>query len=393
MKKTLLFAIGFAFTATMFLSLAEAADGQGSKWFQVNNRLRLEYDDNYNQSTDNEQDSLKLIEELELFFNIYMDQTFVSLRYRPQFVWWDDREGDDTDLHHDVDFVMNHSFTPRLGLNLKDTFRIGESPEIIEDGVIIREKDDFTYNSFNGTIGYLLSTETRFEAAGRHVMLQYDEGLVAEREDYTIVTAGANLRHQLVPETSIQGELRLEEISYDENDRGSESLQAGGALEHAFSPGFLGGVRGGYMQRSFEADIDDETTPYADASVTLLPSPETRVSSGIGYTLRETDVFPYASQNRLSFLASIAHNFTSRLGLFLSATYYVSELDGQQAAGEELEDFPDGEETGIQLSSKLSYRINRSNTVELNWQFVDLDTDVREDYVRNRMSVGWKTEL
>lgn len=390
MKKTFIFYLAFAACVAGSADLLLAQSG--SKWFQLHNRLRIEYDDNWNQSEDNEQSSLKAIEEVEAYFNLYLDTSFLSLRYRPQFVWWDDREGDDSDFHHDLDFVFNHAFSPRVNLNTKDTFRIGESPELIENGVVVREKDDFTYNAFNATLGFVTTPESRLEFAGRHTMLSYDNEEVAQQEDYTIYTAGLNYRQQLVPETSLQGELRYEQMEYDANQRGSDSIQFGGSLEHSFSPSFLGSTRAGYMQKSFETNIDDETSPYFDANFTVIPSPATRISGGVGYSLRETEVFPYTNQERLSFLASMAHDLTARLALYASLTYYISNLDGEQTL-DTVQGAPDGEEKGIQLSSKLSYRINRSNTLELNWQFVDLSTDVREDYVRNRLSVGWKTEL
>ncbi len=75
-----------------------AVGALGSKWFQLNNRIRVEYDDNVYSTDAEEQDSLKFLVEPELFFNFNLEQTFLSLRYRPQFVWWSDREPDDTSL-------------------------------------------------------------------------------------------------------------------------------------------------------------------------------------------------------------------------------------------------------------------------------------------------------
>jgi len=129
---------------------------EGVKPYQINNRLRLEWDDNVYQSESEKVDSVKIIEEVELLLNVRLEQSFLSLRYRPSFVWWDNREPDDTDLQHELDVIANHAFSPRLALSLVDTFRRGELPELVDRDVLVREEDDFIYNTANGTLSYLL---------------------------------------------------------------------------------------------------------------------------------------------------------------------------------------------------------------------------------------------
>jgi hypothetical protein len=75
----------------------------------------------------------------------------------------------------------------------------------------------------------------------------------------------------------------------------------------------------------------------------------------------------------------------------------MHDLDAEDASeasrtqgGEELKD---GSENITQVSTRLAYQLNRSNVIEAGWQLIDLDSDVREDYVRNRLSLGWRTEI
>jgi len=383
---------GFAILAMLAVVHTALALGEGSDWFQINNRLRVEYDDNVFLTEDDEQDSFKLIEEVELFLNMNLDQTFVSLRYRPSYVYWTDRDPDDNDFNHDIDFVLSHNFTPRLSLNLKDTFRIAELPELIDRGTVFRENNDFVYNAADGTLAYLLNPKTRLEAAGRYNILRYDENDVAEREDYDLYVAGLNLRHQMVPETALLGELRYEVADYKNNERGSDGYQAGGALEQTFSPNLLGNLRLGYQYKEFDdAKVDDTDSPYVDASLTILPSPATRLSVGGGYAMYETDVFPYTNQDQFKAYLSLAHDLTARLALYLSTTYIMSAYDAEESLSDEVAG--DGDEDIFQLSAKVAYRLNRSNTLEANWQFIDLGSDVREEYTRNRVGLGWKVEL
>jgi hypothetical protein len=371
---------------------ALAVDGEGGRWFQVQNRIRIEFDDNVNLTEEDEQDSFKIIEDLEFFVNLNLEQTFLSVRYRPSFTWWEDRD-DETDLHHDVDFILNHSFTPRLSLSVKETFRLAQLAELIDRGTTLREEGDYIYNSLNGTLAYLFTPETRLDILGRYVLLQYDEDIVGELFDYDILVAGANLRRQVLPETAVQGEIRFEQIEYDGPDRGADTVQVGVGAEQVFNPGLLGDLRLGYEVKDFnEAKTDDADSPYFDAKITFLPSPATRLSTGLGYSLSETDVYPFTNQERFRLFGSLAHDITARVAWYLSGVYSMNSLDAEEtlASAPEVED---GDEDVFQVSTRLAYRINRSNTVEAGWQIVDLSSDVREDYLRNRLHIGWKTEL
>ena len=81
------------------LVIADAAWArEGAKPFQVNNRLRFEYDDNIYQSENDKESSFKIIEELEFLVNFNLQNTYIGVRYRPSYVWWDERPSDSTDF-------------------------------------------------------------------------------------------------------------------------------------------------------------------------------------------------------------------------------------------------------------------------------------------------------
>jgi len=374
--------------------------GSAANRFQVVNRLRFEYDDNIYQEETDTDDSFKIIEEIEFLVNFSFTRTFVSVRYRPNYVWWEKREPDDDDLNHDVDLVLNQTFSPRVTFSLTDTLRRGQIPESVDDGRIVRENDDFTYNALNGTLGLLVHPKTKVEAAGRYLLLRYDNEDIAATEDFDLYVAGLSLRHQMLPETTLIGELRGEEVEYEGPDRGSQSYYAGGGLEQIFTPNLLGSVRGGYQKKEFNDDVvGSEDSPYADLAVTFLPSPATRLTANVGYSLFETDVYPYASQQRTLFAASLAHDLTARISMYLSGGYTIGDYSADQSI--EPGAVTDGQEELIQVSARATYKLNRSNYLELGWQYQDFDSDVaysgggdiRVSYERNRIDAGWKIEF
>lgn len=384
----------------LFTLQGVALAAEGAKPYQIFNRLRVEYDDNIYQTEEDPEGSIKVIEEMEFHLNFSLQQTFISLRYRPAYVWWDKREDDSTDFQHEFDLVVNHTFSPRLNLSLVDTFRRGEQPELVENNVVIRENDDFTYNTLNGTMGYMFRPTTRAEVAGRWITLKYDQSEVGDLEDFDIYVAGLTLREQIVPETTILGELRAETVEYEVEDRGSDSYYVGAGVEQIFSPSLLGSIRGGLQNKEFaDSEIGSESSPYADLALTFLPSPATRVTAGAGYSLFETDVYPYANQQRTQVYVSLAHDFTARFSFYMSGGYTTGDYSADQSIEEGAVN--DGTEEIILVSARATYKVNRSNWLEAGWQHQDFQSDltysddsqIREEYDRNRFDLGWKTQF
>jgi hypothetical protein len=126
--------------------------------------------------------------------------------------------------------------------------------------------------------------------------------------------------------------------------------------------------------------------------VTFLPSPATRITGAASYSIYESDVARYLSQNRTYLSLSLAHDFTAKLSFYLSGAYglYLYEADYALDAG-----LGDGDEESFLVSLRLAYRVNRINWIEAGWQYVKLDSDVmnRVSYDRNRIDIGWKIQL
>jgi hypothetical protein len=389
MKRVFLVLVAAAVVAAAPL-IALAADGSSHN-FEVNNRFRIGYDDNIYESKDDATDSFKLIEEVELLVNFNLEQSYVGLRYRPTYQYVADREPDDSDFHHDFNIVVTHEFTPRLSLSAKDTFIISEQPQLMDRGAVIRENGDYSYNVADGTVVYLLKPETRIDVGGRYTLLRYDDDVVSETEDFDIYAVGASIRQQLSGTSAAALEYRREDVQYEGPDRGSVSDFAGVSVEQAFNPNLVAVARAGYQMKSFEDDaIDDSTAPYGDVSVTLMPSPATRITAGAGYSMYESDVFPYANQDRTTMFLSLAHDLTARVSCYLSGTYYMGEYDKSEAIAPVASD---GEEDVSQLGARVSYKVNRSNWLEAGWQYLNLSSDVREEFDRNRLELGWRTSI
>ena len=391
--------------AACLLALASPAFAESP--IHLNNRLRLGYDDNVYQAgeataadgstvTHDETDSFRIIEELEMLVNLNLQRTYLGLRYRPSFIWYSDRDDDDTDFLHDVDLNFVQKITPALVLSISDTLRASQLPELQDENYVVRAKDDNYYNSALATLSYNVRPETRLDLSGRYILLRYTED-ANENDNYYSAVGGLTLRQQLASRTTLMGDLRYQTVVYDEAEeaynRDANSVFGGLGVEQTFNPKLLGSLRAGVEQRMYDNEAaDDNTQPYGELSMTFLPTPATRITTAASYSIYESDIATYLSQNRTYLSLSFAHDFTTKLNFYLSGAYSLNQYEADYA----LETGAvDADESSFLLSARLAYRINRINWLEVGYQFIKLDSDLvnRESYDRNRFDIGWKIQL
>ena len=397
----------FALLAAAVAASAVPAAEESTTGFNAINRVRLEYDDNIRESTTDKEDSFKIIEELELMYNINTEATLLGLRYMPSFVWFENRDEDDTDFHHQLDASLQQSISDSLSFSLKDVFRRAELPELIEGTGVVRENNDYNYNSINGALDLDLSPSLTLKGEGRHIFLAYDEDDVADVSDYDQVVGGLSLISAVDARSLLAGEVTYDTTDYEDDLRSYESTQVGLSLERQISATSFLNLRGGYEFRSFdESDLDDADSPYVSGGLAFNASPDTKLNLGVGYYLAQTPTSAFASQEKTVFSVGVDQVLAADLSLNVAASYALGTYDADYAtsaatAGTDL----DAEDKVLRVGARLAYEVNPANTLEVGWQYVDYDTDLSgtevsagqnlglRDYERNRISLGWKTRL
>lgn len=390
MKKLIAAALFAVFSATAFAQ---------SQPFHVYNRLRVGYDDNIYSSKIDEKSSLRLVEEVELKLNLALERLYVGIDYRPSLLWIPERDDNETDFLHDLTGSLSLAITPQLVFSFKDTLRASQLPELESDGYYVRADDDNIINTALATLAYNILPQTRIDLSGRYSILHYNEK-AHDVDNYWMVVGGASLRQQLASHTTVFGDFRYQVLRYpdapDGLDRDSDSIFAGLGLEQTFSEQLIGSLRGGVQNRQYDNDrFDDKTSPYVDASLTIMPTPDTRFTLSGGYSVSESDITAYASQDRFAFALNLAHDFSNRLTLYANGQVAIGKYKADYAYEDEENHYTDDDETTYSAGARLSYKILQNNWLELGYTFTKLDSDVwgRTSYDRNRVDLGWKIQL
>lgn len=395
---------------------AEAGAAEGKRPVHLQNRIHVELDDNVYRSDGNEEESFRITDSLVLSVDKELEAGFLGLRLGTAYTWWDDRPSDDNDWRHVVDFIFNQDLSRRLSLGLLESFVYVERPELeSDDGLLNRPDSSYYYNTLNASLEGMVSKTARLTGSARYQLIRYDDDDLADRDDYDIYSAGLTYATLLGKEASVFVDGRFEQTTYtgegeatsgalpgtdgvvaDEvPDRGATSYALGVGGEQMFSPNLMGRLRVGYTMKDLEAaNQDDESAPYAEASLTVLPSPQTSLTLGAAYSLYQSSLLTFANQQRTTASVNLGHDVTAKVKLNVGASYVHSDYEAQDsvdAVDEALVE--DGSEDAVTMRARVSYRLNRTNSLEAGWRYTDFSSDYRADYGRNLYDIAWRVNL
>lgn len=368
----------------------------------VTNTLRIEYDDNVlttgSGSTTGKVDSFKVVNALEFLVDTRQDANYLGIRYAPSIVWFEDRPGDSTDMNHVLDLIASRQVSPTTFVQFRNNFRYAQEPELMENDVTLRRRNDYYYNSASASFQrQLIPDRTTLRLDGRYVLLRYDESDVADFSDYDQFVLGSELLYRVAPNTDAGGQIRYQSIQYKNDLRDADSVQIGLVLNRIFNPKWHGDFRAGIDFRDADNALEQSSeSPYVEGSFVFLPVERTRISVGAGYSKDLSPINRFAQQTRTRIFGRVTHPLTAATLLSLDATYAMGNFDQDDSTSAFDPDLhQDGDETAIQFALRLNHRLNVRNSIEAVFQYTDLDSDVRpnEDFDRTRVSLGWKYSL
>ncbi len=368
----------------------------------ITNTLRIEYDDNVfttgTGSSASKVDSFKIVNALEFLVDTRQDANYLGVRYAPSIAWYEDRPGDSTDINHVLDLIASRRFSPISFFQFRNSFRYAQEPELMDNDVTLRRRNDYYYNSANASFErQLVPDRTTLRLDGRYVLLRYEDSDVGDFSDYDRFVLGSDLVYRVAPNTDAGGQIRYQSVQYENELRDVDSVQIGLVLNRIFNPKWHGDFRAGIEFRDADNALEQSSeAPYVEGSFVFLPVERTRISVGAGYSQDLSPINRFAQQTRTRVFGRVTHPLTAATVLNADIAYAMGNFDlDDSTSAFDPEVHTDGDETALQFAVRLSHRINVRNSVEAIFQYTDLDSDVRpnEDFDRTRVSLGWKYSL
>lgn len=408
---------------------------ESSKPWSASLTLRGFYDDNVN-STPVAQDSFGFEVSPALFFSYPWEQTTLDLSYVYSFKYYDNRplgNLENYDQTQAFNLGLTHVFSPRTSLSVRDSFVIGQEPDMLRAGntydTFQRIPGDNIRNYGSITLAGLLTRRLGYEVGYENTFFDYSN------TGYTTPTpflgpvqpsfAGVlnrldNAVHldahwQVLPQTIgvLGGEFRNTQYTADEYISGVSLTPFGPVVNGGpNNPAFKSDVRDvnaayGYVgvNQTFNPDLtasarvgarysdyynnpydQNGLSPYAMANLRYTYAQKSYVEAGLTYDLSTTDAFSVDNSGILlnyetfSIYAMLNHQITRKLvgsviGQFQDSTYNGGPNSGTC-------------DLYYVVTLNLKYQWNRYLATELGYDFDYLQSQLNNSFHRNRVYIG-----
>lgn len=381
-----------------------------SKPWSVSASLRAFYDDNYfAQPNEFADESFGFEVRPRVAFNLPREQTYFGGSYTYGLKYYEAREDDSIDQSHEVDLKVDHRFSERLKLNLKDNFVYAQEPEVVEGSTSTLT----TFRTDADVFRNRASADLRAQATETFgVGVGYENGwydyqddddpgsrsALLDRLEHTFRLDGLwQARPDLVGIVGYQ--LGLINYTADEalstavgalnsDDRDTTSHFGYVGAEYTFSEelSFAGRVGVEYIEYT-ELDEDD-VSPFADVSSTYRYVPGSYVQFGVRHSHNPTDVVGLGTasdvtldQETTTVYGSVHHRITARIAANLMAQYQRSVFNGGSSDGD-IDNF-------LLAGLNLQYEITQNWSAEAGYNYDRLDSDeIGRSFSRNRIYAG-----
>ncbi len=348
-----------------------------------------ESSDNRDATEENKQDNVDLYlrPRLELFLgsaSSMLDLYYApGLRYRSE-----PGDGqDETDFQHHLGVQARHSFSERLRMRVNESLSVSDDPQIEENGSVVRSDQSYVGNAVEAGLNYDLFRYSNLDLSVRNRIRRFDDEAVAALSDEDETAVRIQHRRSLTPtlRTLLTGEYRM--YSYADNPlytRDFDSVVLAVGLENSFTENVIGSLSVGWQTRDHDdANIDVDDKPYVRGEISGQLNPDLLIGAVAGYGIRDSDAYPYPSQEYTDFSGFVHAKLTQKLRLQVAGTYRLSTYEQFSA-------LPGGDEHVLVGDVQLAFNAMESLAFMVGYRVEDIDADdgVGASYTRNVARVG-----
>jgi len=433
--KKIVASVGLVALGTSGLQSASLAgmSAETPKPWAVSATLRGFYDDNVNTASTgpNKQDTFGFEVSPTVALGWHLDQTTITLSYLYSLKYYDTRplqNANNYDQSHSFNGALDHAFSERYQVSLRDSFVIGQEPDFLRAGNTfttfqrisgdnIRNYGAITFSAqmtplFGLELGY---ANAFYDYHDSGAVVTYLFGIpalgpvdvspsrsgTADRTEHTFHIDG---RWQVEPQTIGVIGYQYAQIDYTGNEpvgvntstgsfffsdvRNSRSHYGYIGADHTFRPDLTGSLRLGaqYIEFYNEPSQETDVSPYVMASLRYTYLAQSYLEAGFSYNRNATDLFSTKGTSLTSdaesatIWASLNHALTPQLIARVDGHFQNSDYNGGQ--------FNNQAEKYYLIGLNLAYHFNPHFSAEMGYNYDKLDSDVGRTFDRNRVYMG-----
>ncbi len=333
----------------------------------------------------------------------------LDLHYTPAFRYRSDPGDtqDETTWQHDFGVAASRLVSDRMRLRFNGVIQKQDDPAIEEGGITRRGDLSYTRSAVDAGMNFDVMKYSNVDIVLQNRMKRYDDDIIAATSDEDENTIRVEHRHQMTRtlRSLLTGGYSV--YTYDssldlERDFSSGLVAIG--VENAFTPNTLGSISVGSQTRDYQDEgIDSDNAPYVRVSLEGLLAEDLRIGCSLGQGVRDTDAYPFVSQEYSEFRGFGNAMLSSKVRLRVSATYRVSTYKEDNipsnvtaadiAAGEALGYGASGDETTIVGDAELTFTAAENLSFFAGIRIEDIDSDVGQSYTKNTGRIGASVSL
>ncbi len=361
-------------TASAFAVYAPIPEQEQGKLLTIYATAGAYYDSNIFGAPSDELSSMVYQVSPRFVFNVSAtDQTLVSVSYQLSVDYFADRPGKQFLDSHNASASVRHTFSPRLELELSDSYQLSKNPESLLPGLstVLNTDQSYSLNQFDGRLAANLTKRTGLTLKTRVATFSYDNAVLAEELDRSEYLAGLALTHALLPEIQAVAEYRHQTIRYTDGgetkDKDSDFALVGADYVLSARTALSGRIGAEYRRRK---GAGDEAMPYAELAVKADYAKGSYVSAGYGFSVEEvSNLDVYTDMEVHRFFANVQQTLSPRLVATGSLSWEPGRLNGREGVS------LDRDETNAKLGLALIYRLNTRWTISATVDRDDVTSD------------------
>jgi len=423
--------IAFGASGLQAADTANLSSMQTTKPWSVSATLRGFYDDNINTTPNSKVSAFGYEISPSLGVGVSGEQTSASASYTFSGKYYDHQplgSSDKWDQSHMFDAGLSHTFSPRYHVGVKDSFVIGQEPDILRAGNTYSTFQRISGDNMRNYGSIVFTAEVTpllgFEVGYANSWYDYDdEGVTAAANGDVVASRSGILdrmeqaghidsRWHFSPQTTGVFGYQYGQTDYQGDEviqgtvtptgptgitskvRNSRSHYLYGGVEHGFTPDLSGSLRLGAQYIDFYKDPTSENdwSPYVQASVRYTYNVESSAELGIVHQRAAADIVgPSGPQPAGDFIrdqqattvyGSLIHRIMPNLFGSLMGTYQYSTFNGGTGFDEEADNF-------YLVGVNFEYRFNPHLSAHTGYNYDRHESDIAgRGFSRNRVYIG-----
>jgi len=353
--------------------------------------VSAESSDNRDAAAENKQENVDIFLRPRLDLYLGNANSLVDLYYAPALRYRTEPgdNQDETDFQHHAGINLRRALSERLRVRISDVLAITDDPAIEENGSVVRGDQSYINNTVEAGLNYDLFRYSNMDLAVRNRIRRFDDDDVAALSDEDETSVRLQHRRSLSPtlRTLLTAEYRM--YAYEDNavyTRDFDSVVVAAGLENSFTENVIGSVSAGWQTRNHDDEaIDVDDKPYVRADISGQLNPDLRVGAVAQHGIRDSDAYPYASQEFTDFSGFVHSRITQKLRLKVAGTYRMSTYEALDTLL-----LPGGDENVLVGDVELAFHAMESLALTVGYRVEDIDADdgVGASYTKNIARVG-----